>query len=68
MTVRKSEVVDLDITIDQAFQFIVSCGVVVPPQQLQAPFANPNDSPPTLTVPTTSEASKHASLPSSTGK
>jgi uncharacterized membrane protein len=34
MTVRKSETVDLDITIDQALQFIVSCGVVVPPQQL----------------------------------
>lgn len=35
VTVRKSETVDLNITIDQAFQFIVSCGVVVPPQQLQ---------------------------------
>lgn len=35
VTVRKSETIDLNITIDQAFQFIVSCGVVVPPQQLQ---------------------------------
>lgn len=35
VTVKKSETVDLNITIDQAFQFIVSCGVVVPPQQLQ---------------------------------
>lgn len=35
ITVRKSETIDLNITIDQAFQFIVSCGVVVPPQQLQ---------------------------------
>ncbi len=34
MTVKKSETVDLNITIDQAFQFIVSCGVVVPPQQM----------------------------------
>jgi uncharacterized membrane protein len=34
VTVKKSEAVDLNITIDQAFQFIVSCGVVVPPQQL----------------------------------
>ncbi len=34
ITVRKSETVDLDITIDQAIQFIVSCGVVVPPQQM----------------------------------
>ncbi|MEM7311897.1 MAG: DUF502 domain-containing protein [Planctomycetota bacterium] len=30
ISVRKSETVDLNITIDQAFQFIVSCGVVVP--------------------------------------
>ena len=33
VTVRKSETIDLDITIDQAIQFIVSCGVVVPSQQ-----------------------------------
>ncbi len=32
--VRKSETVDLDIPIDEAFQFIISCGVVVPPEQL----------------------------------
>ncbi|QDU57742.1 DUF502 domain-containing protein [Aeoliella mucimassa] len=36
MTVRKSETIDLDITIDQALQFIVSCGVVVPPHQVSA--------------------------------
>lgn len=30
ITVRKSETIDLDITIDQAIQFCVSCGVVVP--------------------------------------
>lgn len=35
INVKKSEAIDLDITIDQAFQFIVSCGVVVPPQQTQ---------------------------------
>ena len=35
ITVLKSETIDLNISIDQAFQFIVSCGVVVPPQQLQ---------------------------------
>jgi len=34
VTIRQSETVDLDITVDQAIQFIVSCGVVVPPQQL----------------------------------
>ena len=48
VTVRKSEAIDLNITIDQAFQFIVSCGVVVPPQQLQesqsAPAALPQPS------------------------
>ncbi len=34
VTVRKSETVDLDITIDQAIQFIVSCGVVVPSERV----------------------------------
>ena len=34
IAVRKSECIDLNITFDQACQFIVSCGVVVPPQQL----------------------------------
>jgi len=34
VTVAKSECVDLNLTIEQAFQFIISCGVVVPPQQL----------------------------------
>jgi uncharacterized membrane protein len=35
ITVRKSECLDLNLTFDQACQFIVSCGVVVPPQQLR---------------------------------
>jgi uncharacterized membrane protein len=38
LTVRKSEVVDLRMTIDEAIQFIVSCGLVIPPgdvKQLQ---------------------------------
>ena len=35
ITVRKSETIDLDITVDQAIQFVVSCGVVIPPQQLR---------------------------------
>ncbi len=30
ITVRRSEAIDLGITVDQAFQFIVSCGVVSP--------------------------------------
>jgi len=40
VTVLKSETIDLNITIDQAFQFIISCGVVVPPQQLQEALEN----------------------------
>ena len=35
-TFRKSETIDLNITIDQAIQYIVSCGVVVPPHQIGA--------------------------------
>ena len=38
MTVKRSETVDLNITVEQAFQFIISCGVVVPPQQLVEVF------------------------------
>jgi uncharacterized membrane protein len=33
MTVRKSEALDMNLTIDQALQFVVSCGVVVPAHQ-----------------------------------
>lgn len=33
MTIKKSEAVDLNITMDQALQFIMSCGVVTPPHQ-----------------------------------
>jgi uncharacterized membrane protein len=42
VTVRKSETIDLNITIEQAFQFIISCGVVVPPQQLQEMVSTPD--------------------------
>lgn len=34
VTVKKSETVDLNMTIDQAFQFVLSCGVVVPDDQI----------------------------------
>lgn len=37
VTVPKSETIDLDLTIDQALQFVISCGVVVPPHQLPRP-------------------------------
>ncbi len=33
ITLPRSETIDLDITIDQAIQFVVSCGVVVPVEQ-----------------------------------
>lgn len=40
LTVKKSETVDLKISFDEAIQFIVSCGVVVPPSQMQHIEAN----------------------------
>ena len=41
VSVKKSETVDLNITIDQAIQFVVSCGVVVPMQQMVKLSARP---------------------------
>jgi uncharacterized membrane protein len=35
--VPKSHVVDLDMTVDQALQFVVSCGVLTPPSQRTTP-------------------------------
>jgi uncharacterized membrane protein len=35
-TVKKSETVDLNLSIDQACQYIMSCGVVLPPHQVSA--------------------------------
>lgn len=49
ITVRKSEIIDLNITIEQALQYIVSCGVVVPPQQL-VEIAKPSETEQTLTM------------------
>ena len=34
VTVKKSEAIDLDLTVDEAIQFVVSCGVVVPANQM----------------------------------
>ncbi len=39
ISVRRSECIELDVTFDQACQFIFSCGVVVPPDQLPHPPA-----------------------------
>ncbi len=44
ITIKKSEALDLNLTIDQAFQFVVSCGVVVPAHQMQIRGSSqPND-------------------------
>jgi len=59
ITVKKSESIDLNITIDQAFQFIISCGVVVPPHQLSELIEKQTGGEPALT----GEAS--AALPAS---
>ncbi len=41
ITVLRSETIDLNITVDQAIQFIISCGVVVPrPQQYNSEEAD----------------------------
>jgi uncharacterized membrane protein len=39
VTVKRSETLDLSITMEQALQFIVSCGVVAPPHELTAALA-----------------------------
>src|SRR5438874_4932225 len=41
--VLKREVVDLNITIDQALEYIISCGVVVPPHQTQLAMRRKNE-------------------------
>lgn len=33
VTVKKSEAIELNLTVDEAIQFVVSCGVVIPSQQ-----------------------------------
>ena len=45
LTVRKSEVVDLHMTIDEAIQFIVSCGLVIPAGDLKRLEASAHDRP-----------------------
>ena len=43
--VRKSETIDLHMTVDQGLQFIISCGVIVPPHQLPPSRRLVEDSP-----------------------
>lgn len=49
VTIRRSEAIDLDLTIDEAIQFIVSCGVVVPSQQRIESKGDPKLNAPILT-------------------
>lgn len=37
---KKSECIDLNLTVDQALQYIISCGVVVPPHQVVQTLLN----------------------------
>lgn len=37
ITVRKSETIEMNMTVDQAVQFVVSCGILRPPQQIRKP-------------------------------
>lgn len=55
VTVKKSETIDLNITIDQAFQFIVSCGVVAPSQQISQVESSTGESPHSLPLPAADE-------------
>lgn len=59
VTVKKSEAIDLDLTIDEAIQFVVSCGVVVPPQQQRVldAVARAGVHPPNLTATAGEESS-----------
>ncbi len=48
INVPKKDTIDLDISIDQALQFIVSCGVVAPAQPLSPPVGRPPEVPQTV--------------------
>ncbi len=46
ITIPRSEAIDLGITLDQAIQFIVSCGVIIPPpRDLKLPHPDGADAP-----------------------
>ena len=70
VTIKKSEAIDLNLTIDEAIQFVVSCGVVVPPQQrvdrtLEV-LAKPNSGQtPTIAPPVNDDRTGHSPQPQS---
>lgn len=43
VTALKSDTIDLNMTVDEAIQFIVSCGVVIPPRQLADSISEASD-------------------------
>ena len=45
VTVRRRDTIDIDMTVDEAIQFVVSCGVVVPPNQRNDRFLENEDRP-----------------------
>jgi len=49
----RSKVRELDLTVEQAFQFCLSCGVLVPPQQALGDRPNVNGTPPGSAAPKT---------------
>ncbi|MCY2964288.1 MAG: hypothetical protein NT069_11750, partial [Planctomycetota bacterium] len=53
--VPRGSVIDLDLTVDQALQYIVSCGVLIPPGQA-VPGTDIGDTPPPLVEPLTGAA------------
>lgn len=50
VTVKKSETVDLNISVDQAIQWVVSCGVVIPPPRVVDAEAAPTGIKPQLAL------------------
>ncbi|MEM9366268.1 MAG: DUF502 domain-containing protein [Planctomycetota bacterium] len=64
VTVRRSEAIDLELTIDEAIQFIVSCGVVVPPQQRIGGNGEAATTPPSLQLPASTSATSVPSIDS----
>ncbi len=59
-TVLKSECIDLNLTVEQAIEYIVSCGVVIPPHQMHSDFPAATGSPKVNAIGTTSSAPKAA--------
>ncbi|HZZ27784.1 MAG TPA: hypothetical protein VFE46_07215 [Pirellulales bacterium] len=41
MLIPKSDVIDVNMTVEQAVEYIVSCGVVLPAEQLEERLAEP---------------------------